>query len=53
MITPGKLLSDALDTKGGTSIEYVRQFLKGKFPAAPKWGILISEVKDVAKAHVA
>ena len=41
-----------MDTKGGTSIEYVKQFLKGKFPAAPKWGVLISHVEDVAKSHV-
>ena len=52
-INPGGVFGDALDTKGGTSIEYVRQFLKGKFPATPKWGILISDVKDVAKSHVA
>ena len=53
MINPGGVFGDALDKKGGTSIEYVRQFMKGKFPATPKWGILISDVKDVAKAHVA
>ena len=52
-ICPGGVFGDALDTKGGTSIEYVRQFLKGKFPAAPKWGVLISDVLDVAKSHVA
>ncbi len=52
-INPGGVFGDALDKKGGTSIEYVRQFMKGKFPAAPKWGILISDVKDVARAHVA
>ena len=52
-ICPGGVFGDALDTKGGTSIEYVRQFLKGKFPAAPKWGVLISDVRDVAKSHIA
>ena len=52
-INPGGVFGDALDTKGGTSIEYVKQFLKGKFPATPKWGILISDVKDVARSHVA
>jgi len=52
-INPGGVFGDALDKKGGTSIEYVRQFLKGKFPAAPKFGVLISDVKDVAKSHVA
>ena len=52
-INPGGVFGDALDKKGGTSIEYVRQFLKGKFPGAPKFAILISDVKDIAKAHVA
>ena len=52
-INPGGVFGDALDKKGSTSIEYIRQFLKGKFPAAPKWGVLISDVRDVAKSHVA
>ena len=52
-ICPGGVFGDALDKKGGTSIEYVRQFLKGKFPGAPKFAVLISDVKDIAKAHVA
>jgi len=52
-INPGGVFGNALDKKGGTSIEYVRQFLKGKFPAAPKFAVLISDVKDVAKSHVA
>ncbi len=52
-INPGGVFGDALDKKGGTSIEYIRQFLKGKFPAAPKFAVLISDVKDDAKSHVA
>ena len=52
-INPGGVFGNSLDKKGGTSIEYVRQFLKGKFPAAPKFAVLISDVKDVAKSHVA
>ena len=52
-INPGGVFGDALDKKGGTSIEYVRQFMKGKFPWAPKFAVLISDVKDIAKAHVA
>ena len=52
-INPGGVFGDALDIKGGTSIEYIRQFLKGKFPAAPKFAVLISDVKDVAKSHIA
>ncbi len=53
VINPGGVFGDALDTKGATSIEMATQFLKGKFPATPKWGVLISDVKDVAKSHVA
>ena len=52
-INPGGVFGDALDKKGGTSIEYVRQFMAGKFPGAPKFAVLISDVKDIAKAHVA
>ena len=52
-INPGGVFGDALDKKGGTSIEYIKQFMKGKFPGAPKFAVLISDVKDIAKAHVA
>ena len=52
-ICPGGVFGDALDKKGGTSIEYVRQFMAGKFPGAPKFAVLISDVRDIAKAHVA
>ena len=52
-INPGGVFGDALDKKSGTSIEYIRQFMKGKFPGAPKFAVLISDVKDIAKAHVA
>ena len=52
-INPGGVFGDALDKKGGTSIEYIRQFMKGKFPGAPKFAVFISDVKDIAKAHVA
>lgn len=52
VINPGGVFGDALDSKECTSIEYVKQFLKGKFPAAPKWGVLISHVEDVARSHI-
>ena len=52
VINPGGVFGDALDSKKCTSIEYVKQFLKGKFPATPKWGVLISHVDDVARSHV-
>ena len=52
-INPGGVFGDALDKKGGTSIEYVRQFMEGKFHGAPKFAVLISDVMDVAKSHIA
>ena len=52
-INPGGVFGEALDTKVGTSIEQARLLLKGKYPAVPKFQILVSDVKDVAKSHVA
>ena len=33
-------------------MEYIKQLLQGKFPAAPKFSVMISHVKDIARAHV-
>ena len=51
-ICPGGVFGDALDTKEKTSISYIKLFLQGKYPGAPNFGVLISDVKDIAKAHV-
>ncbi len=51
-ICPGGVFGDALDTKEKTSISYVKLFLQGKYPGAPKFGVLISDVRDVVKAHI-
>ncbi|MBD1154171.1 hypothetical protein IDG52_03105 [Pelagibacterales bacterium SAG-MED23] len=51
-INPGFVLGDFLNEKSCTSMEYVKQLLQGKFPAAPKFSVMISHVKDIAKAHV-
>ena len=51
-ICPGGVFGDALDKKEKTSISYIKLFLQGKYPGAPNWGVLISDVKDIAKAHV-
>jgi nucleoside-diphosphate-sugar epimerase len=48
----GECFIYALDEKTNTSTSYVQLFLKGKYPMAPDFGILISDVKDVARAHV-
>ena len=41
-----------MNEKTCTSMEYAKQLLQGKYPAAPKFSVMISHVKDVAKAHV-
>ena len=51
-ICPGGVFGDALDKKEKTSISYIKLFLQGRYPGAPNFGILISDMKDVAKAHV-
>ena len=51
-INPGFVLGDFLNEKTCTSMEYAKQLLQGKYPAAPKFSVMISHVKDVAKAHV-
>jgi len=51
-ICPGGVFGDALDKKEKTSISYIKLFLQGKYPGAPNFGILISDMKDVVKTHV-
>ena len=51
-INPGFVLGDFLNEKSCTSMEYIKQLLQGKFPAAPKFSVMISHVKDIARAHV-
>jgi dihydroflavonol-4-reductase len=51
-ICPGAVFGDALDKKEKTSISYIKLFLQGKYPGAPNFGVLVSDIKDVAKAHV-
>ena len=51
-INPGFVLGDFLNEKSCTSMEYVKQLLQGIYPAAPKFSVMISHVKDIAKAHV-
>ena len=51
-ICPGGVFGDALDAKEKTSISYIKLFLKGKYPGAPDFSILVSDIKDVVKAHI-
>jgi dihydroflavonol-4-reductase len=50
-VNPGLVLGPALDSDIGTSAEIVRQFLKGKYPGAPRMSIACVDVRDVARMH--
>ncbi len=51
-IHPGLVLGPSLDSTIGTSLEIIRQFLAGKYPAVPRTAIPIVDVRDVAHLHV-
>jgi dihydroflavonol-4-reductase len=50
-VNPGLVLGPALDRDIGTSAELVQQFLKGKYPGAPRMSIACVDVRDVARMH--
>ena len=50
-VNPGLVLGPALDRDIGTSAEIVQQFLKGKYPGAPRMSIACVDVRDVARMH--
>jgi dihydroflavonol-4-reductase len=50
-VNPGLVLGPALDRDIGTSAELVQQFLKGKYPGAPRLMIPCVDVRDVARMH--
>src|SRR5262249_49867020 len=53
VICPGFVLGPALDHDIGTSAEVIRLFLRGAYPAVPRVGFTITDVRDVAAVHVA
>jgi dihydroflavonol-4-reductase len=52
-INPGFVLGPVLDRNVGTSAEVIRMFLSGAYPAVPRLGYPVVDVRDVALAHVA
>jgi dihydroflavonol-4-reductase len=50
-VNPGLVLGPALDRDIGTSAGFIRLFLKGKYPGAPRLKIPVVDVRDVAKMH--
>lgn len=53
VINPGFVLGPALDTDLSTSLQVVKLIGQGKYPAAPRAGCIVVDVRDVAAAHVA
>lgn len=51
VINPSMILGPLLGGEVGTSVGVVRNLLKGKYPATPKYSIPVVDVRDVADAH--
>ncbi len=52
VVNPGFVLGPALDAKTGTSLDVIKLFLEGAYPAAPKAWFPIVDVRDCAAVHV-
>lgn len=52
MVNPGLVLGPALDPDLSSSHQLVRMIATGKYPALPRAGYAIADIRDVAAAHV-
>ena len=50
-INPGFVLGPALDDKTGTSLDVIKLFFKGAYPALPPVHYPIVDVRDIAELH--
>ena len=51
-INPVAVFGPVYDGDLSTSVEVVKMMLEGRFPAIPDMGMSVTDVRDVAKAHV-
>jgi dihydroflavonol-4-reductase len=51
-VNPGFVLGPALDARTGTSLDVIKLFLEGAYPAAPKVCFPVVDVRDCAAVHV-
>ena len=51
-IQPGFVLGPLLMDNAGTSVEVVKMFMQGKYPAVPKVGYPSVDVRSVAQLHI-
>lgn len=52
VVNPGFVLGPALDSDIGTSLNLIRDMLRGKYPAVPNISFPIVDVRDLAVLHV-
>lgn len=51
-VNPGFVLGPLLDTRLGTSLEVIRLFMTGAYPAVPPVCLPVVDVRDLAAVHV-
>ena len=51
-VNPGFVLGPLLDTRLGTSLEVIRLFMTGAYPAVPPVSFPVVDVRDLAAVHV-
>jgi len=52
VINPGLVVGTPTDGNYGTSLSLIEQFMTGKFPMVPNFGLPIVDIADVSRAHV-
>ena len=52
VVNPGFVLGPTLDARIGTSLEVIKLFLEGAYPATPNVTFTVADVRDVAAVHV-
>jgi dihydroflavonol-4-reductase len=52
-VCPGFTAGPALDRDIAATTQAVKLMMDGKYPAVPRWGVAVADVRDVAAMHVA
>jgi dihydroflavonol-4-reductase len=52
VVNPGFVLGPTLDARIGTSLEVIKLFLDGAYPATPNVTFTVADVRDVSAVHV-
>lgn len=52
VVNPGFVLGPALDNKTGTSLDVIKLFMKGAYPAVPPVYYPVVDVRDLAELHI-